>query len=56
MANENNRPPIPRVAWFDGINPQNTDFQVEQDGELQHVSYPRPDPLPVRRGEGRETI
>jgi len=39
MANENNRPPIPRVHWFDGINPQNTDFQVEQDGELQHVSY-----------------
>lgn len=39
MANENNRPPIPRVHWFDGINPQNTDFQVEQDGELQHVAY-----------------
>ncbi len=39
MANENNRPPIPRVHWFDGINPKNTDFQVEQDGGLQHVSY-----------------
>ncbi len=37
--NENNRPPIPRVHWFDGINPKNSDFQAEQDGELQHVSY-----------------
>lgn len=39
MANENNRPPIQRVHWFDGINPQNLDFQVEQDGELQHINY-----------------
>lgn len=39
MANENNRPPIPRVHWFDGINPENLDFQAEQNGELQHISY-----------------
>lgn len=39
MANENNRPPIPRTHWYDGINPTNTDFQVEQDGELQHINY-----------------
>ncbi len=36
--NENNRKPIPRVAWYDGINPTNEDFQAEQDGELLHVA------------------
>lgn len=39
MADENNRNPIPRVHWFDGINPTNTDLQIDQDGELQHLAY-----------------
>lgn len=39
MNNENNRPPIKKVHWFDGINPENEDFKADQDGTLQHTAY-----------------
>lgn len=39
MANENNRMPLQKVNYFDGMNPQNIDFQADQDNGLQHTSY-----------------
>lgn len=36
--NENNRPQISRVSWFDGIAPENTDFQVDQDSAIIRAS------------------
>lgn len=37
--NDNNRLPIKRTHFYDGINVKNTDFVVDQNSNLAHTSY-----------------